>query len=133
MRLLPGGAGAAARAAFAISALLAGTAVIVAQLVVHNGIAVSFPAWVELKTGAGAAGIEMNARMMIVMYGALLILAFVLVIPAAAAAAAYFVVGGLLIPSAIFAVLLFCESFAATEVIGRILDRTDLQDVVVTE
>jgi ABC-2 type transport system permease protein len=126
-------AGASARAAFAISAVLAVTAVIVAELVIHNGLAVSFPAWVELKTGAGAAGIEMNARMMIVMYGVLLILAFVLVIPAAAAAVAYFLAGGLLIPSAIFAALLFGESLAATEVIGRILDRTDLQDVVVTE
>jgi ABC-2 type transport system permease protein len=125
--------GAGARATFAVSALLAVTAVIVAQLVVHNGIAVSFPAWVELKTGTGAAGIEMNARMMIVTYGALLILAFVLVIPAAAAAVAYYVVGGLLIPSAMFAALLFSESLAATEIIGRILDRTDLQDVVVTE
>jgi hypothetical protein len=75
----------------------------------------------------------MNVRMMIVMYGAVLILAFVLVIPAAAAALAYFVGGGLLVPSAIFAALLFCESLAATEVIGRILDRTDLQDVVVAE
>jgi hypothetical protein len=46
---------------------------------------------------------------------------------------AYFVAGGLLIPSAIFAALLFGESIAVTEVIGRILDRTDLQDVVVTE
>jgi ABC-2 type transport system permease protein len=125
--------GAGARATFAVSAVLAVTAVIVAQLVVHNGLAVSFPAWVELKAAAGGGAMEMNGRMMIVMYGALLILAFVLVVPAAAAAAAYFVAGGLLIPSAIFAALLFCESVAATEVIGRILDRTDLQDVVVTE
>jgi hypothetical protein len=128
-------AGAGGRALFAISAVLAVTAVIVAQLLVHNGIAVSFPAWVELKAAAGAAAMEMNVRMMIVMYGALLVLAFVLVIPAAAAAAAvaYFVAGGLLIPAAIFAALLICESVAATEIIGRILDRTDLQDVVVTE
>jgi MFS family permease len=119
-------AGAGGRALFAISAVLAVTAVIVAQLLVHNGIAVSFPAWVELKAAAGAAAMEMNVRMMIVMYGALLVLAFVLVIPAAAAAVAYFVAGGLLIPSAIFAALLICESVAATEIIGRTLDRTDL-------
>jgi hypothetical protein len=37
------------------------------------------------------------------------------------------------IPSAIFAALLFSESLAATELIGRILDRTDLQDVAVPE
>jgi hypothetical protein len=126
-------AGAGTRATFAIAAMLAVTAVIVAQLVVHNGIAVSFPAWVELKTAAGAAGMEMNARMMIVMYGALLVLAVVLIIPVAAASVTYFVAGGLLIPSAVFAALLFGESLAATEIIGRILDRTDLHDVVVTE
>ena len=118
---------------FAVSGVLAATSVIVAQLVVHNGIAVSFPAWVELKTAAGAAAMEMNVRMMIVMYGALLVLAFVLVIPAAAAAAAHFIAGGLFVPAAIFAALLIGESLAATEVIGRILDRTDLQDVVVPE
>jgi hypothetical protein len=126
-------AGAGARVMFAVAAMLAVTAVIVAQLVVHNGIAVSFPAWVELKVATGAAAMEMNVRMMIVMYGALLVLAFVLVIPAAAATVAYFAAGGLLIPSAIFAALLLCESLAATEIIGRILDRTDLQDVVVAE
>jgi len=121
------------RDVFAISAVLAVTAVIVAQLVVHNGIAVSFPAWAELKVTSGAAAMEMNVRMMIVMYGALLVLVFVLVIPAAAAAAAYFVAGGVLLPSATFAALLFGESLAATEVIGRILDRTDLHDLVITE
>jgi ABC-2 type transport system permease protein len=127
-------AGAGARVVFAISAVLATTAVVVAQLVVHNGIAVSYPAWVELKVVAsGEAAMTMNVRMMIVMYGALLVLAFVLVIPVAAAFVAYFVSGGLLIPSAIFAAFLACESLAATEIIGRILDRTDLQDVVVTD
>jgi ABC-2 type transport system permease protein len=131
--LLVDEAGAGARVTFAIAAMLAVTAVIVAQLVVHNGIAVSFPAWVELKVATGAAAMEMNVRMMIVMYGAMLVLAFVLVIPAAAAVLAYFVGGGLLIPSAIFAALLLCESLAATEIIGRILDRTDLHDVVVAE
>jgi hypothetical protein len=57
----------------------------------------------------------------------------VLLVPAAAAAVAYFVAGGLLIPSAIFAALVIGESLAATEIIGRILDRTDLQDVAVTD
>jgi membrane protein YdbS with pleckstrin-like domain len=76
---------------------------------------------------------EMNVRMTIVMYGAMIALAFVLIVPAAAAAVVYFVAGGLFIPSAIFAALLLCESLAATEILGRMLDRTDLQDVDVTE
>jgi hypothetical protein len=125
--------GVAARAVFALSAMLAVTAVIVAQLVVHNGIAACFPAWVEVKPVSGTAAMELNVRMMLVMYGALLLLGLVALIPAAAAAGAYFVAGRLLIPSAIFAALLLAESIAATEVIGRILDRTDLQDVVVRD
>ena len=51
--------------------VLAVTSVIVAHLVVHNGIAVAFPAWTELKAVPGAAAMEMNVRMMIVMYGAM--------------------------------------------------------------
>jgi len=123
---------AGARVIFAIAAVQAVTALIVAQLVVHNGIAASFPAWADLRVASGATAMEMNVRMMIVMYGALLVLAFVLVVPAAAAAAAYFMAGGVLLPSAVFAACLLAESRAATEIIGRILDRTDLQDVVVS-
>ena len=125
--------GIAARVTFAAAAVLATTAVIVAQLVVHNGLAVYFPAWVELKVATGAAAMEMNVRMMIVMYGSILILMFVLLVPAAAAAVVYFFTGGVLIPSVVFASLLTCESLAATEILGRVLDRTDLQDVVVAE
>ena len=125
-------ADARARIAFAIALQLAVTAVIVAQLVVHNGLAVTFPAWVEIKLQQDASGaMEMNVRMMLVMYGALLLLALVLIVPAAGAAAAYFLAGGLLVPAAAFATLLMGECLAATEILGRILDRTDLQDVAV--
>ena len=126
-------AGAGARAAFAAAAVLATTAVITAQLVVHNGFAVCFPAWVELKAGTGAAAIEMNVRMIVVMYGSMLVLMLVLILPAAAAFLAYAMSAGLLIASVIFAALLACECLAAIEILGRILDRTDLHDVVVTE
>jgi len=122
-----------ARAMFALAAVLVVTALVVAQLTVHNAIAVTFPAWVELKPATGGAALETNVRMMIVMYGSLVILAFVVLIPAAAGLVTHLATGGLLLPSAIFAALLNGESLAATEIIGRILDRTDLQDVVVAE
>ena len=127
--LLVDQATAGGRTMFALSAILVVTGFIVTQLIVQNGIAASFPAWVELKPATGAAAMEMNVRMMIVMYGSLLVTALVVVIPAAAAFAAYVFSSGLLIPSLVFAVLLLAESLAATEIIGRILDRTDLQDV----
>jgi hypothetical protein len=38
-------------------------------------------------------------------------------------------VGGILLPAVVFASLLLVECFAATEIIGRILERTDLQDI----
>jgi hypothetical protein len=44
-----------------------------------------------------------------------------------------FVAGGIVAPAAVFALLLSVESYAATEIIGRVLDRVDLRDVVVTE
>jgi ABC-2 type transport system permease protein len=126
-------ADAAGRVMFAVAAMMATTAVIVAQLVVHNGLAVYFPAWVELKVTPGSAAMEMNVRMMIVMYGSMLILTFAALLPAAAAFVAYFITGGVLIPSVVFAALLTCESVVAIEILGRVLDRTDLQDVVVSE
>ncbi|OFW09892.1 MAG: hypothetical protein A3H96_01680 [Acidobacteria bacterium RIFCSPLOWO2_02_FULL_67_36] len=70
---------------------------------------------------------------MIVMYGGLFVLAVALAIPAAAATLGYFALGGPLIPAAVFAALLLAESVAATEMLGRILDRTDLGDVSVAE
>jgi len=122
-----------ARVTFAIAAVFAATAVITAHLVVHNGLAVYFPAWVELKPAPGAAAIEMNVRMMLLMYGSMIILGFVVMLPAAAGFLAYMVTGGLLISSMVFAALLTGEALAATELLGRVLDRTDLQDVVVAE
>jgi hypothetical protein len=124
---------AGARAVFGLSAIIAMSGLILAQLLVHNAIAVTFPAWVEVKVTSGAAAMEMNIRMMIVMYGSLLVLPFVVMVPAAAAYVAYMVTDGLLVPSVMFTVLIAAECLVATEILGRMLDRTDLHDVVVTE
>jgi hypothetical protein len=113
--------------------MVAMSGLILAQLLVHNAIAVTFPAWVEVKVTSGAAAMEMNIRMMIVMYGSLLVLPFVVMVPAAAAYVAYMVTDGLLVPSVMFTVLIAAECLVATEILGRMLDRTDLHDVVVTE
>jgi hypothetical protein len=127
------GMGIGARATFALAAVLSSSAIITAQFVVHNGIAVCFPAWVELKAVTGTAAMEMNVRMMIVMYGSMIILVFGLLLPAGAGFTVYELSGGLLMSSVIFAALVAAESFAAIEVLGRVLDSTDLHDVVVAE
>lgn len=115
-----------------VTATAAAGALIVAQLVIQNGIAALFPAWVQITPNAGGGGVEVMGQTMVVMYGGALALIAASVVPAAAAAIVFFVVGGILAPAAVFSALLFVEVYAATEIVGSILDRTDIQDVVVT-
>jgi hypothetical protein len=130
-------AGATARVLFAVAALLVGSTLLLAQLVIQNGIAVTFPAWVQLTPGAGVGGIEMMGQTMITMYGGMLALALASIVPAGAAAAAWFLLDGSwtvpLIPSLVFTAILAVECAAATEVFGRILDRADLLDIATVE
>jgi hypothetical protein len=65
-----------------------------AQLVVHNGIAVTFPACVRLSPAGGVGAMEMIGQTMVTLYGGLFALMLALIVPAGAAAAAWFVVGG---------------------------------------
>jgi hypothetical protein len=67
--------------------------------------------------------------MLVVMYGGFFVLLLATLVPAAVAAVVMLLVGGILLPAVAFASLLLVECFAATEIIGRILERTDLQDV----
>ncbi len=130
-----GGSTVGARASLAVVALLVGSSVMLALLVIHNGVAVSFPAWVRVTPGGGAGHgvIEMMGQNMVMLYGGMLVALIASIAPAGAAAAAWFLFGGSpttqLIAGALFAGLLFLECAAATEVLGRVLDRIDLQDV----
>lgn len=119
----------AGRLAFGAAAITTAAALIVTQLVIQNAIVVTFPAWVRPRAVGAAAGVELMGQMMIVLYGGLFVLALAALAPAAAAALVMFFFGGVLLPAVVFASLLFVESFAATEIIGRVLERTDLQDV----
>jgi ABC-2 type transport system permease protein len=135
--LLNPGASPALRAGFAVAAVLVASTVILAQLVIQNGIAVTFPGWVRIIPGGSMSGVEVTGQMMITLYGGLFALMLSLIVPAGAAAAAWFLAGrswtAPLIPSAVFAVILVVECAAATEVFGRILDHADLQDVAIVE
>jgi len=129
--MLPWSDGVAGRIALFGAATVAAISVIVAQLVIHNGIAALFPAWVRITPGAVQPGsVEMMGQGMVVMYGAILALAVGAIAPAAVAMAIAFFVDGTLAALVVFAILLLVESYAATEIIGRVLDRVDLQDVV---
>jgi hypothetical protein len=120
-------------ALFAVTTLVAGAA-IVAQLVVQNGVAALFPAWVRITPGAIQPGsIELMGQSTLVMYGGMIALIAMALVPAAVAALIRFGAGGIVGPAAVFALLLLVESYAATEIIGRLLDRVDLRDVSVAQ
>lgn len=76
-------------------------------------------------------------QLMVTLYGGLFVLLLALILPVGAAAAAWFLVGGSwtapLIPSVVFALVLGLECVVAAELFGRILERTDLQDLATAE
>ena len=121
----------ASRVSFAVSAIVVASAILTAHLVVHNAVAVMFPAWVRI--GARAApGVEMMGQNMLVMAGAVIVLAAA-VAPAALAAVVAVVVmhqfaGSvpLVVPAALFAGVLLLECLAAAGALGRVLDATDV-------
>jgi ABC-2 type transport system permease protein len=125
------------RASFGVSALLVASTIVLAQLIIQNGIAVTFPAWVSLAPSASIGGVERMGQMMVTMYGGILALLVASILPAGAAAAAWFLGAGWwtapLIPSLAFSIVLAVECAAATAVFGQILDRADLQDVATVE
>jgi len=130
---------ASARLAFAAVTLLGASAIILAQLIIQNGIAVTFPAWIRINPAGGTAGIEMMGQMMITQYGGVLVLALALIPPCAGAACLWFLLGGewtwgaLVVPSVAFTILTAIECLLAIEWLGGILERADLRDVAVTE
>ena len=134
---LSAGAPLALRAQVAAAALLVAASVVLAQLVIHNGIAVTFPAWVRVTPGAGVGGVEVMGQTMVTFYGGLFALMLAVILPASAAGGAWFFVSGSgvawLVPAAVFAAVLGVECVIATELLGSVLDRTDLQDLAIVE
>jgi hypothetical protein len=126
--------GIAGRAGLFAAVTLLCVAAIVAQLVIQNGLAALFPAWVRITPGAVQPGsIEMMGQSTLVMYGGIVALVVMSLVPAVAAALLRFLAGGIVGPTVVFAVLLLAESYAGTEILGRLLDRVDLRDVTVAQ
>jgi ABC-type sulfate transport system permease component len=106
---------------------------VLAQLVAQNGLAVTFPSWVSVDPRR--AGIDATGQGLLVMLAALLALV-IAVLPAALVAA---IVGGLvylllgtvpiILPGLLAGIALLIESFVGTEVIGAILERSDISAV----
>jgi hypothetical protein len=119
---------------WALAAICLVPAVILVQVVVQNAITVMFPAWVRIGPKA-AAGMEAMGQQMVMMFGAFFLLP-ILAIPAVAAGAiVWFALSWsmgtvpIIIPAVVTALGLLIESALAIEMVGRVLDRTDISAV----
>jgi len=113
-------------------------AIILSQVVVQNGLAVLFPAWVAV--GASRArGIDAMGQRLLMLAGILFALVVSLVPGVVAAGAvaflAYQATGAtlVLLPAVVVALVVAGECWLAVEGLGRVLDRTDPSAVEATE
>ena len=126
------------RASYAVAAALVAPAVILSQTVIHNALAVLFPAWVAI--GASRArGIDAMGQRLLMLGGIMLTLAFS-VVPGALLGGAIVLAGRWLfdttfgiLPAAAFATIVVGECWVATEIIGRVLARTDITAIDAAE
>jgi hypothetical protein len=123
---------------FAIGAMLLAPGIILAQLVVQNGIAIVFPAWVSVGT-ARARGIEATGQRMLMLAGNLVTLVLSL-LPGALVAGA--IAGGvywktgmfpIVVPALVICAFMLTECWLAIEALGRVLERTDVSAIETTE
>jgi hypothetical protein len=140
--LKPGSGEAAAlqahRASYLAAAFVLAPAIILSQVVLQNGLAVLFPAWVAV--GASRArGIDAMGQRLFMLAGIFLTLVVSLVPGVIAAGAlafvAYQLTGVFLIvlPALVVALVVAGECWLAIEGLGRVLDRTDPSAVEGTE
>ena len=126
------------RASYLAAAFVVAPAIILSQVVVQNGLAVLFPAWVAV--GASRArGIDAMGQRLFMLAGILLTLVVSLIPGVMAAAALAFFIYQLtgavpiLLPALIVALVIAGECWLAIEGLGRILDRTDPSAVEAAE
>ena len=126
------------RAAYTIAALVLAPGLIVTQLMLQNGLAVLFPAW--LSPGLRSRqGFDVMGQRMLMLYGMLFVLIIAL-IPAVIAAGAVgygiFAATGtvpVLIPSLVATVVLLIQAGILSTALGRVFDRTDVSAVDAAE
>jgi hypothetical protein len=120
------------------AAFVLAPAIILSQVVVQNGLAVLFPAWVAV--GASRArGIDAMGQRLLMLAGIFFALVVSLVPGVVAAGAfaflAYQATGAtlILLPAVVVALVVAGECWLAIEGLGRVLDRTDPSAVEATE
>jgi hypothetical protein len=112
--------------------------IVIVQLLVQNAIAVMWPSWAAIGS-RHSRGIDVMGQRLIMMFG-LLVVFLIAVLPAGIAAALvgfglYWATSSvhILLPAIVAAAVLLGEAFLASEVIGKILDRTDVGQIDATE
>ena len=123
------------RLSYMMAALLLAPGMILAELTVLNGLAVLFPAWIS--TGATRSrGVDALGQRLFTTAGVLLTLVFALAAGHGGRrprrAAVSILLSGVLvvvIPAAIITSMLVLECFIVVEMLGRVLDRTDVSAV----
>jgi ABC-2 type transport system permease protein len=126
------------RVSFATAAAIIAPALILSQTVIHNALAVLFPAWVTV--GASRArGIDAMGQRLLMLAGITLMLT-ITVIPGAVAAWAVALIGFwllgtqlIVLPALMVALVVAAECWLATELLGRVFDRTDISSVDAVE
>jgi hypothetical protein len=126
------------RLSYAAAAMLLAPALMLVQLVVTNGIAVMFPAWISIGPSR-ARGIDAMGQRLLMMAGIWISLVIALLPAALVAGIAGFAIYWTLhvipvvVPAAVAAVVVVAECWVAVELLGRILDRTDVSAVEPTD
>lgn len=126
------------RLSYAIAAMLVAPGILLSQLVVQNGIAIVFPAWVAVGASR-ASGIEATGQRLLMLAGNLITLVLALlpgaIVGGGLALAVYWTTGVVLVfvPALLVAALLLAECWLATEALGRVLERTDVSAVDAAE
>jgi hypothetical protein len=113
-----------------VAALCVAPGLLVAQLLIQNGLAVAFPAWVRL--GHRPGGVDAVGQQMLVVIVVVLAL-FVALVPAALVAGIgagllYLLTGtvSVILPGILAGSVLLVEAFAGSELVGAALDRSDI-------
>jgi ABC-2 type transport system permease protein len=126
------------KVSYAAAAMLVAPGLILVQLVVQNGLAIVFPAWVAI--GANRArGIEATGQRLLMMLGNILTLLLSLlpgvIVAGGLAVAVYWTTGVVLVvlPALVLGLFLVAESWLAVEALGRVLDRTDVSAIEAVE
>ncbi len=123
-----------ARASYTVALMLATPGLLLAQLLVQNGIAVLFPSWVAIGRSR-SRGVDVMGQRMLMMAGMLLALVLA-VLPAALTGGALGLVIYLLtrhifvfLPAVLAAAVLLAEGLVGTEILGRLFERTEIREV----